>query len=499
MTSHPVPLIQGTGLTKHYPGVVALDHVDFTLEAGEVHVLFGENGAGKSTLISILAGATAPTSGTVALGGEPVTIRSVKHARQLGISAVFQEFSLVPTQTVAENLVLGGEPRWGPFLDHGEARRRARALFAELEFDIDPGRLVSQLSRGEQQMVEIAKALRDEMRVLILDEPTASLTDRETDHLFALIGRLKQRGIGMIYISHRVHEFARIADRISVLRDGRLSGTVPAKDASEALLLSLMVGRDLGAIYPTIRRSTLPPLLVVERLRAWGVDDVSFDIRPGEVTGCAGLVGSGKSRVWRAIMGLNATLAGRVKIGDRDITGTSTRVMMGAGVFYLPPDRKTEGLMPAASSADNIMLGIIGGRDPMPRRGKAMAIVSAIAARVALDRRHLRQLVSQLSGGNQQKVMFSKGFGRAYDLYIFDEPTVGVDIGTRAQLYRVIQALAESGKAVVVVSSDLPEVLNLSHRLLVFSAGRISADLTGDAITEAAVLGHFFERRREFA
>jgi len=497
MTSQPVPLLVGTGLTKRYPGVVALDHVDFTLEAGEVHVLFGENGAGKSTLISILAGATTPTSGTVTLGGVPVTIRSVKDARKLGISAVFQEFSLVPTQTVSENLMLGGEPRRGPFLDYREARRRTQALFAELEFAIHPDRLVSLLSRGEQQMVEIAKALRDDMRVLILDEPTASLTNRETDHLFALIGRLKQRGIGTIYISHRIHEFARIADRITVLRDGHRRATIPAAEASEAKLLSLMIGRDLGAVYPTINRATLPPALNVENLRARGVDGVSFDIRPGEVTGFAGLVGSGKSRVWRTIMGLNEATSGRVRVGNRDVTGASTRAMMNAGVYYLPPDRKTEGLMLAASSADNIVLGMIAGPEPMPRRGKVMDIVAAIAARVALNRHHLKRSVSHLSGGNQQKVLFAKGFGRGYDIYVFDEPTVGVDIGTRAQLYRVIQALAESGKAVVLISSDLLEILNLSHRLLVFSAGRISADLTGAEISEAAVLGHFFERHRE--
>jgi len=229
MAAQHQPLVAASGLTKRYPGVVALSEVDFTLEAGEVHVLFGENGAGKSTLISILAGVTAPTAGSVVIAGEPVTTFSIRHARSLGISAVFQEFSLVPTQSVLENLLLGDEPAHGPFLNRREGRQRARALFEALDCDIDLNRIVSQLSRGEQQIVEIAKAMRGEMRVLILDEPTASLTDRETDILFGLVARLKARGIGIVYISHRIHEFERIGDRITVLRDGRHCGTVPAR------------------------------------------------------------------------------------------------------------------------------------------------------------------------------------------------------------------------------------------------------------------------------
>ena len=315
------PIVEARGLTKRYPGVVALDHVDFALEAGEVHVLFGENGAGKSTLISILAGASAPTSGSIEIAGEPVTVFTVRNARRLGVSAVFQEFSLVPTQTVLENLVLGEEPASVGFLRRGEGRRRAEALFAALERSIDLDRPVSQLSRGEQQLVEIAKAMRSDLRVLILDEPTASLTDRETEILFGLITRLKARGVGVIYISHRIHEFQRIADRITVLRDGRHLGTVPAAGLSEEKLLAMMTGRVMGAIYPQIERPGGPEVLRVEGLSAAGVERASFAIRAGEVTGFAGLVGSGKSRVWRAVMGLNRTLAGKVVLNGKDMTG----------------------------------------------------------------------------------------------------------------------------------------------------------------------------------
>jgi ribose transport system ATP-binding protein len=489
------PLIEARGLTKRYPGVVALSDVDFTLEAGEVHVLFGENGAGKSTLISILAGVTAPTAGSLAMEGEPVTSFTVRHARSLGISAVFQEFSLVPTQTVVENLVLGEEPSSGPFLKRAEGRRRARALLDAVDCDIDLDRTVSQLSRGEQQIVEIAKAMRGRMRVLILDEPTASLTDRESDILFDLMRRLKARGVGIIYISHRIHEFERIADRITVLRDGRHCGTVPARGLSEERLISMMTGRALGAIYQTIARPGGPEVLAVETLRASGVAGASFAIRAGEVTGFAGLVGSGKSRVWRAIIGLNRVQAGRILVRGQDMTGAGTSAMIAAGIHYLPPDRKSEGLVLAAPASDNIALGVLGGA--VRGRRRVADAIAGIARRVGLDGRMLRRFVSQLSGGNQQKVLFGKGFGRDYDLYVLDEPTVGVDMGTRAQLYRVVQSLAEAGKAVVLISSDLQEVLNLSHRLVVFSAGRITAELEGDAITESAVLASFFERRKE--
>jgi ribose transport system ATP-binding protein len=490
-------VVEARDLTKRYPGVVALDHVDFALESGEVHVLFGENGAGKSTLISIIAGATAPTSGSVEIAGAPVRVFTVRNARKLGVSAVFQEFSLVPTQTVLENLVLGEEPSAAGFLRQGEARKRARALFAALERHIDLDRSVSQLSRGEQQLVEIAKAMRGDLRVLILDEPTASLSDHETEVLFGLIARLSGRGVGIIYISHRIHEFQRIADRITVLRDGRNLGTVPAAGVSEEELLAMMTGRVLGAIYPAIGRVGGVEVLRVQGLRAAGVIDASFAIRAGEVTGFAGLVGSGKSRVWRAVMGLNRTLGGKIVLNGKDITGARTDAVIAAGVHYLPPDRKNEGLVLAASASDNIALGMLGTGKLRSARG--VQAIARVAKTVGLDRSLLRRLISQLSGGNQQKVLFGKGFGRDYEIYVFDEPTVGVDMGTRAQLYRVIKSLAESGKAVVVVSSDLHEVMSLSHRLLVFSAGQISAVLDGEEISETAVLAHFFERRKALA
>ncbi|MGM0562538.1 MAG: sugar ABC transporter ATP-binding protein [Pseudomonadota bacterium] len=489
-------VIETAALTKRYPGVVALDAVDFELKSGEVHVLFGENGAGKSTLIAMVAGASQPSSGSLRVNGEDVNFQSVADAREKGISAVFQEFSLVPTMSVAENIFLGDEPKRRGFTDKSGMIHRARELFEQLDFHIDPKALVSTLSRAEQQMVEIAKAFHGQLSILILDEPTASLTDREVDHLFKVVEQMKARGVGVIYISHRMQELKRIADRVTVLRDGRKIATVAMEETSEAKLVEMMVGRAIDEIYPTIEARPGTPILEVEGLKTSGVKEAALTVRPGEILGVAGLVGSGKSRCFRAIFGLQPLTAGQVHLKDRDVTGASCRHMMGQGVYYLPPDRKTEGLQLAFTSRANLIQGVMVGASSrlglLPWKDMR-AKAEAVAESVELPPAYRDRLAAQLSGGNQQKTLFGRGLGKDYDLYIFDEPTVGVDMGARAAIYGLIKRLTESGKAVVVISSDLPEVMNLSHRLLVFSHGRISAELPREEISEAAVLAHFFE------
>lgn len=497
-------LLTTHALTKQYPGVRALDSVDFDLDAGEVHVLFGENGAGKSTLISILAGAAKPSSGRISLNGKAVQFRSVREARANGISAVFQEFSLVPQLTVAENLLLGSEPRRGMAIDRGAMQREARRVLSEIGFDMDPARRISDLSRAEQQMVEIAKSLRSHAQVLILDEPTASLTDRETQQLFELIERLKKSGVGIVYISHRMQEIDSIADRITVLRDGKKIGTLPAANVSHDRLIELMTGRDVEQLYPKIRFSPGERVLEVKGLStASGVRNADIHVRRGEVVGIAGLVGSGKSELMRAVYGLDRVVSGKVHFLGNDATGATPAQMLKAGIFYLPPDRKTEGLVLNFSSSDNISLPIIGTllRHPLGLlniRAKRRTTMEA-AERVELAAKNRPRAVGLLSGGNQQKVMFAKGLTKEAALYVFDEPTVGVDVGTRAALYRLIQQLCEAGAAVVIISSDLPEVLHLSHRAYVMRFGEVAGELEGTAINEAAVLSMFFHRSLEAA
>lgn len=492
------PLIETIGLTKRYPGVVALNTVDFDLYHGEVHVLFGENGAGKSTLISVLAGANTATDGQIHLNGTEVRFDSVADAQALGIYTVFQEFSLIPTLSVAQNIFLGWEPMIGPFLDHKAMRRRSKDMLKELGFDIEPTELVSRLSRAQQQMVEITKAFHGDLKVLILDEPTASLTDKEVDHLFDFVLALKAKGVGVVYISHRIQEFARIADRVTVLRDGAKIGTVDIKDTTESTLVEMMTGRAIDEIYPTIARDFGDEILTVSGLHAAGVRDVNFTLRKGEVLGVSGLVGSGKSRVFRSLMGLSTRDGGTVRLKGQDISTASTAKIIQSGMYYLSPDRKAEGLDLAKTSDENLAVNLV-------MSGKTNAAskfvdwksigteIETISNHVELSPSYRVKPVSQLSGGNQQKVLFGRCFGQDVDVYIFDEPTVGVDMGTRAALYLLIKDLAEAGKAVIVISSDLPEVMNLAHRLLVLAHGRVTAELSGDDMTEDTVLKYFFD------
>lgn len=497
-------LLRSVGLSKQYPGVRALDGVDFELRHGEVHVLFGENGAGKSTLITLLAGASQPTSGRIVMEGREVHLHSVLDARKHGVSAVFQEFSLVPTLTVAENLFLGDESARHGFINRRALTARARELLADLQFDLDPARRVSTLSRAEQQMVEIAKGFRSRLRVLILDEPTASLTDRETERLFTLIARIKAEGAGIIYITHRMQEIARIGDRVTVLRDGKKIGTVDAKTTSEDRLIEMMTGRTISEIYPTITANPGEILLEVEGLKSTaGVHDASIIVRRGEVVGLAGLVGSGKSELMRAVFGVDRVTAGRVRFKGVDVTHAKPGEMLQRGLFYLPPDRKAEGLVLAFTARANIALpalrsklkGLFG----LLSSAKRDVLTRTAGQQVELTERNAGRAVAVLSGGNQQKVLFAKGLGIHADLYVLDEPTVGVDVGTRSALYTLIKRLCEGGAGVVLVSSDLPEVLHLSHRVYVTRRGYIAGERHGADINEASLLGLFFERERAAA
>jgi len=495
-----VPLLRLETITKHFPGVLALDRVDFDLRPGEVHVLFGENGAGKSTLISIVAGALRPSGGRMFLRGEPLDLHSVHHARSLGISAVFQEFSLVPQLTVEENLFLGAEATTRGLLNKRELRRAAEEILARLGFPLRPNQRVAFLSRAEQQMVEIAKAFRSDLSVLILDEPTASLTERETERLFALIEQVKRHGAGVIYITHRMSEVRRIGDRITVLRDGRYVATVPAKETPDGELVRLMTGRVIEQIFPQIGFRPGRTVLEAQHLstRSGSVTDVSLTVRAGEIVGLAGLVGSGKSEVARACFGLEALASGRVVFEGEEVSGATPRAMLERGLFYLPPDRRDEGLVMLRSVRENVALAALDlaefASGPFLRRGAERDKVQEVAARMNLQPLRIEREVDHFSGGNQQKILLARSLTRAVKLFAFDEPTVGVDVGTRVAIYEFIRDLCEAGAAILLISSDLPEILHLSNRVYVMYRGRLRAELGGSAINQETVLGHLFER-----
>jgi ribose transport system ATP-binding protein len=487
-------------ISKHFPGVVALDGVDFDLRPGEVHVLFGENGAGKSTLISLVAGVYRPTAGRIEFRGETIDLASVHQARQRGISAVFQEFSLVPQLTVEENLFLGAELTDRRLLNKRAMHAKAREILDRLGFPLKPGIRVAYLSRAEQQMVEIAKAFRSELSVLILDEPTASLTERETQRLFTLIEQAKKQGVGIIYITHRMNEIKRIGDRITVLRDGRKVATLDVAQVSEARLVELMTGRVIAQIFPKVQYRPGETMLEVEGLTTAGgiVSKVSLRVKKGEIVGLAGLVGSGKSEVARACFGLEPVAAGSVAFDGVDVTGMTPRQMLDRGFFYLPPDRRAEGLVMMRGARENISLASLSlppfSAGPLLDRAAEKARTLELAKRLNLQPLNIERAVENFSGGNQQKVLLAKALSREVKLFVFDEPTVGVDVGTRVAIYKFIAELCEAGAAILLISSDLPEILHLTNRTYVMYRGVLRAELEGGEITEDRILSHFFER-----
>ncbi|MEZ9523733.1 sugar ABC transporter ATP-binding protein [Enterovibrio norvegicus] len=488
-------------VSKQYPGVLALDDVSLTLEPGEVHVLFGENGAGKSTLISMVAGVMPPSNGQLIFNGEPVRFNSVYDARLNGISAVFQEFSLVESLTVGENLLLGDEPTNWRFIDQKTSQELVEKELEKFDFDLSPTQVVGQLSRAGQQMVEIAKALRSDVSVLILDEPTASLTEKETEQLFELVDELKAKGVGIFYITHRMAEIHRIADRISVLRDGKHIGTVNAEEVTDDELVEMMTGRVISQLYPDIPCNRRETVLQVSELQTSDgtVQSATFSVAEGEVVGFAGLVGCGKSEALRACFGIETVESGQVTFYGENVTGFSPREMLEMGMFYNSRDRKEEGLMMVRSGRENIGLASLDtppfkASGSLVNRRHEKDIAERLASRLRLYPMDTERDVSQFSGGNQQKVLLAKCLTRGVSLYIFDEPTVGVDVATRSEIYAFIGELCEQGAAVVIISSDLPEILNLTHRAYVMHEGEIKAHFTGDDITEQNILGHFFHR-----
>lgn len=485
-------------IVKRFSDLIALEAVDFDLRPGEVHVLFGENGAGKSTLINIIAGTFSRTEGRYHFFGQEISDLTPLKARELGIRPVFQEFSLSDELTVAQNIFLGRELTANGRLRHGAMRDKAVEIIGNLGFDLDPHVKVAKLDRSRRQMTEIAKAMLGELKVLILDEPSASLTESETYRLFEIVDRLRSEGVAIIYVSHRMAEIERLADRITVLRDGRRVATVDAASVTNDDLIRMMTGRPVGMLYPRIEHHPTPIGVEVRDLTLvnGSLRKVSLKAHAGEVTGIAGLVGCGKSEVIRAIFGLEAIESGEIRVKGAVPSSLSPASSLASGVCYFPSDRVAEGLALDRSVRENASMTAIDlpsfSRWGILRRKAEKDIIRKIVGQLKLRPPRIDNKVGRLSGGNRQKVVLARGLSRDTDVFLFDEPTVGIDVGAKAEVYEVIRQLVEAGKTVVLVSSDLPEVLALSNRLYVMHRAQVSAELTGDDIEEARVLGHFF-------
>jgi ribose transport system ATP-binding protein len=483
-------LLRLEGVRKAFPGVVALDGVDFDLRRGEVHVLLGENGAGKSTLIKMLSGAHRPDGGRILAEGREVRIHSAQDAERLGIATIYQEFNLVPELSVAENIFLGRQPRRFGMIDRRTMEAAAAKLLKRVGVDVPPRTKVRELGIARLQMVEIAKALSLDARVLIMDEPTAVLTSEEVDKLFRIVRTLRDDGVGIVFITHHLEEIAALGDRVTVLRDGRSIGQVPAS-TPEGELVRLMVGRSIAQQYPRERPDPGRPLLQVSGLTRHGVfHDVSFEVRAGEVVGLAGLVGAGRTEVVRAVFGADPYDAGTVEVRGERLARNDVNAAMGAGVGLVPEDRKGQGLVLDASVQENLGLVTLrsasraGLVDLKGQRTAAARIAGQLGVRMA----GLDQQVRTLSGGNQQKVVIGKWLLAGALVLILDEPTRGIDVGAKVEIYQLINELTASGHAVLMISSDLPEVLGMSDRVLVMNQGRIAGELPAHRATQDAVM-----------
>lgn len=488
MTAKPqaVPRAEVRSISKRFGATQALDDVSMTVAPAELHALVGENGAGKSTLVKILAGVYHPDAGEILLDGEPVEVRSPSHARQLGIGVVHQEPRLFPDLTVAENVFIADPPRTRFGIDWSAMATGADRIFDDLDVDLDPGTLVRGLSMADQQLIEIAKALSTDARLLILDEPTASLSLHETDRLFQIVRRLRERGAAVLFVSHRLEEVFALCDRATVFRDGRHVATVDTAGLDPGELIRYMVGREV-VLFPKAASSTGDVLLEVEHLSRKGeFGDVSFAIRTGEVLGFAGLVGAGRTEVARVLFGVDRADSGTVRIGGESVSFSNPGEALDAGVAYLPEDRHQNGLVLDFPIDANVSLPILARLFPrlVIHRSAERKLARVHADELKIRMSNVDQLVEALSGGNQQKVVLAKWLASEPRVLILDEPTRGIDIGAKAEVHRIISRLAESGLAIMLISSDLPEVLAMSDRIVVMHEGRLVAELPRGASEE---------------
>jgi ABC-type sugar transport system ATPase subunit len=498
--SDRTPLLEVKGISKAFPGVQALKDVDFEVYPGEVVALIGENGAGKSTLIKILSGAYRSDAGTMRLGGEPFDPKDPRHAQQQGIAVIYQEFNLTPNQDVATNIFLGREPdASGPLrllsvVSRSKMERETRRLLETLGANFSPRALVQNLSVAEQQMVEIAKALSMDARVIIMDEPTSALGDDEVRVLFELVGRLRERGLGIIFISHRLDEVFTIADRIVVLRDGERVGELSIDEATHDKVIGLMVGRDIRDVFQ--KKQVTPGEVVLEArglTRRGVIEDISFTLRRGEILGVAGLVGSGRTEIARALFGADPLDAGEVLIDGQPVEIRSPADAVRAGLALVPEDRKEDGLILMQSVRENITLpnlDTLSASFGVIQRDKANELAARYVDRLTIRTPSLRQRVEYLSGGNQQKTVLAKWLASNPKVLILDEPTRGIDVGAKSEVHALMSQLAGMGIGIIMISSELPEILGMSDRILVVAEGRITAVLDASEATQETIMAY---------
>jgi ribose transport system ATP-binding protein len=514
MREHPTEselrdvLLRAHGICKAFPGVQALDNAQITVRRGSLNALLGENGAGKSTLMNILAGVFPPDSGRIELRGEPAAFRTPRDAQDAGISIIFQELNLVPQLSVAENIFLGREPRNRiGLIDYQTMHADARRLLTTLDVELDPQLPVSRLRVGSQQIVEIAKALSFDATILIMDEPTSAVSDHEVESLFRLIHNLKQRGLGIIYITHKLDELPLIADEVTVMRDGRFIMSKPFPETSHDEIVRMMVGREHGQQFA---RTTTPvgrqvlqvrnvSLQHAERPNDFAVHDVSFDLRRGEVLGIFGLMGAGRSGLLQTIFGLHPrSSTGDIAVDGKTISNSSPRDAIRSGIALAPEDRKLEGLVLAMSVVENAGLACLEktSRLGMLRLGAERKLIGSYVQRLGVKTPSLDACVRNLSGGNQQKVVVSKWLATDPKVLLLDEPTRGIDVNAKREIYAVIDELAQSGLGVVFVSSELPELLAIADRILVLAEGRVTAEFDRGEANEELILAAALPKSR---
>ena len=483
-------------ITKLYPGVKALDNVSIDIQAGEVHAIMGENGAGKSTLMKVLNGIISANSGEIWFEGKKVTIRNPRDARELGISMIMQELNPIKDLTVAENMFVGRYPTKHGLVDWKATYEQCSRLFEHWKVDYDPHQKVRTMSTAEIQMLEILKAISYDAKLIIMDEPTSAITEKEVQKLFSFITELKSRGITIIIITHKIDEVFVIADRVSVLRDGQYIGTSDIRSLDRNHLISMMVGREITNVYPRREKVSTEPVLSVKNLsRGRKVNNISFDLKKGEILGFAGIVGAGRTETLRCIFGLDRKQSGTISMENKELEITSPRDAIKNGIVMVTESRKEDGLVLCRSILENTILPstFINSNHGFLDKKKEYALASEICKRLRVKTPSYNKIVNQLSGGNQQKVIIAKWLLMDPKVLILDEPTRGIDVGSKSEIYQIMNELTEQGVSIIMISSDMEELIGMSDRIIVMCEGRISGELQKEEVTQEKILEYAAE------